>query len=168
MGELIIGIIWIIISLYCLVTEIIEKGEISTIIVSGIFLCIGIYLTITDLIKIKKDKKTEKKGEECYGIIKNIKKTSDKADTYKIEIITYIESTRQKETMEEDIGTSTQKYDIGNYVKLKYYKGDINIIKKVEFKEMTPIAQTNLKDEEQNLEKIDDIIEINGIKYKRM
>lgn len=171
MFELIFGIIWTIISFLILIFVLYCEADIYVTGFVSIFVIVGIYLIIKGISKLIKNYKTSKKGEECYGIIKNIKPTDNKVNghpIYEVEVITYIESIRNLETISEEIGFKYSKYPIGTFVKLKYYNGDINILKNVEFNDMPMSAQYYLKDQKEKVEAPDDIVTINGVRYKRM
>ena len=103
--------------------------------ICGIFLITGIALIILGLIKIIKNYLTSKKGEECYGCVKDIKETGKYINDnpiYKAKFSVFVESLYEVKEIEEDLGKSKEEYPVGTYVKVKYYNDDINIIEKLE------------------------------------
>lgn len=160
------------------------NSEISAVIFFFFFfsLCefLGLYLLISGLKAIIKDRKTKKYGIECYGIIRDIKKTGTSVNNrpkYKA-IVEFINpKTYELETLEEVIGLDYTKYYINSYVLCKYYQGDINIegriyednipenMKKMLIPIETEERETNEQSEEihnvmETIQKVDSIFEI--------
>lgn len=132
------GLIWLAITtpiflLFILVPGA-ERGgaEVSLIPVLGFitFEVIGFYLLISGLKQIIKNRKTEKHGTQCFGMICDIQKTgaySNGKAEYKAKVYFINPETRGIEKLEEIIGFDYNKYQIGSYIKCKYYQDDINI-----------------------------------------
>ena len=99
----------------------------------------GLYFLIRGLITIIKDKKTNKRGLECYGIIRNIQRTGEFNNKLEYKaIVNFINpETNELETLEENIGFNYPQYDIDTYVLCKYYQGNINI-EKIIFEKNVP------------------------------
>ena len=92
-------------------------------------------------------------------------------------------STYQIDNVSEVLGIGAFKYQVGQVVKVKYYDGDINIIEIVDISEVpgdaskfftTPVASTPsvvgsaTSSSLAGITNPADIIEIDGVKYKRM
>lgn len=81
------------------------------------------------------DKKTDKKGIECYGRIISISESGTYLNgkpEYKAEFLVYVYIENITKNIYETIGFNKEKYPLGSYVKLKYYNNDINIIELIE------------------------------------
>lgn len=100
-------------------------------VIPSIFLLIAVILIIYGLIKVIRNAMTETSGEKCYGIISGLKPTNtsimDKPILNAV-VNLYVESENKVLTIEESIGLDSDKYAIGTFVELKYYKGDINFV----------------------------------------
>lgn len=97
----------------------------------SIFVIIGLAILIKGIKKVSANVKTSKNGEECYGILTNISKTGNSVNgvrELKGHFYVYLVSTNQVVTVEEAIGFNPFKYQVNNYVKVKYYNGDINVL----------------------------------------
>ncbi len=168
MFELIFGLLFTIISTIILIVFLASgESNIIVLLVCGLFLIIGLIFMIKGLIKIIKDILTSKKGEECYGCVKDIQETGEYvngAPIYKAEFNVYVESEYRTFELSEKIGMKPEKYPIGSYAKLKYYDNDINIIESIEETSIPEEIKEKIKVDKM----IDEIIEIDGIKYKRM
>lgn len=107
-----------------------ESENFVGLLVPGLFLFIGLRLLISGFLKMLKDWKTKKHGEQCYAIIKDIQATGvlncDHPE-YKA-IMSFVNPiTYQVETIEEIIDFDKTKYPSNSYVLCKYFKNDINI-----------------------------------------
>lgn len=190
MFELIFGIVWIIISSSVFIPFLIveesmpkEVNVFSTmnpmlIIMAILFYGIGIFLVVKGAKKLIKDKKTEKNGEECYGIVESTNTTGAYVNgrpEYEALVQIYISSQNKTERITEKIGFDYNKYPIGSYVKVKYYNGDINIKEKVDSNYIGEPARSYLKpvstieNSEIAVKTVSaDEVEINGVKYKKV
>ena len=117
-------------------------------------------------------KKTEKYGEICYGIVTNVYPDGsyvNNAPEYQADVYLYITSEGRTDTITEIIGFDPMKYPTKSYVKVKYYQGDINIIEGLNSIKDVPMAtQRYFKEYEDFREQAEDIIIVNGKKYKRI
>ena len=98
----------------------------------GSFFIVGLLFIIIGLKKVYKDYQTKKNGEECYGRIVSIQPTGKSVNDkpiYKAEILIYSENEGKEYTISEEIGYNPEKYPVGNFLRVLYYNGDINIIK---------------------------------------
>ena len=176
----------------CLVIPGEQRGgvdlDIGLFIFFTIFELVGLYLLISGLITIIKDKKTKKHGIECYGIIRDIKKTGTSVNNrpeYKAIVDFVNPETYELETLEEIVGFDYTKYYINSYVLCKYYKGDINLEERIyennipeSMKKMlipieTEKKETNTQSEEihnviESIQKVDSILEKTGLIFKRL
>ena len=111
-------------------------GYLATLAVLTLFSVIGIICIIIGLTKSLKDKKTKKKGKECYAIVREHEETDTGTTTstgnkkeYKA-ILEFINpETNEIDDIEEIIGLYPNKYPVDSYLLCKYYKGDITIEK---------------------------------------
>lgn len=173
MFELIFGIIWTLFSsIFVFVTFISEDVPLLFKFMMCIFLIIGIIMIIKGLQKVIKNMKTNNYGEICYGYIQNVYPDGSYVNgmpEYKADILTYIPSTNSTETISEIIGFNPMKYPTDSYVIGKYYEGDINLEEIVNNFEQLPInVQNCFSNIEEEKKKIEDIVVINGVRYKRI
>lgn len=107
-----------------------ETVSLSTILFLLIVILAGLSFIIKKLKKIILDHKTEKFGEDSYAYIKNIypkENNTNSRPLYQGYFIVYIPSKNKTEKITEKVGYDALKYQIGTFVKVKYYNGDINI-----------------------------------------
>lgn len=142
-----------------------------------LFEVVGLYMLISGLRKIIKDRKTKKYGIECYGIVRDIQATGTFVNgnpEYKA-ILNFVNpETNQLETIEEIIGFDSNKYPIDSYVLCKYYQSDINLENIVSENEISVDIKKYLAPSQHvpnycNLEFSDDreYVIIDGVKYKK-
>ena len=142
-----------------------------------LFELIGLYLLISGLIKIIKDKKTKKYGVQCYAVIDDIQETGSYVNNnpeYKA-ILNFVNPvTHQVETIEEIIGFDYNKYPINSYILCKYYQNDINLENLIYENEVPEDIKKQLVPKQQvpnysNLEFSSDreYVTIDGIQYKK-
>ena len=180
MSLFIFGLIW---TIFCTLIFIpfILAGQIVVIIpFIVIFEGIGIFLIVKGAKQIIKDKKTDKNGIICYGIVNSISTTGTSVNgspELKALVTIYLESENNILNISEIIGFDANKYPEGSCVKVKYYDGDINIIELADFNYIPINAQNSLKatydllnnrNMSTDVNQASDVIEINGIKYKRI
>lgn len=186
MFNFIFGLIWTAfvtpIFIMCLVAPGEQRGGIdmnlSLFIVFILFEFIGLYLLVSGLKKIIKDKKTKKYGIQCYGIIREIQETGASVNDnpeYKAILHFLNPETNQIETIEEIIGLDYNKYPINSYILCKYYQGDINLENLISENEVPGAIKKYLVPAQQvsnysNLEFSSDKehVIIDGVKYKKM
>lgn len=185
MFNFLFGLVWtsFVISIFimCLIVPGEQRGGIDMdpflFIFFIIFEVFGLYMLISGLRKIIKDRKTKKNGIECYGIVRDIQTTGlyrNDNPEYKA-ILDFINpETNQLETIEEIIGFDYNKYPINSYVLCKYYQGDINLENIVSENEISVDIKKYLAPSQQvpnyyNLEFSDDreYVTIDGVKYKK-
>ena len=142
-----------------------------------VFEVIGLYMLISGLRQIIKDRKTKKHGIKCYGIVRDIQTTgsyvNDKPE-YKAILDFVNPETNQLETIEEILGFDYNKYPIDSYVLCKYYQGDINLENLVSENEIPGDIKKHLVPSQQmpnytNLEFSADkeYVTIDGVQYKK-
>lgn len=143
-----------------------------------LFEAIGLYMLISGLKKIIKDRKTKKHGIQCYAIVRDIQKTGSYVNgkpEFKT-ILNFINpETNQLETIEEITGFDYNKYPIDSYVLCKFYQGDINLEGLVSENEIPVDVKNYLYPSQQlsnyfNLEFSDDreYVTIDGVQYKKI
>lgn len=166
MFELIFGIIFLGVSLPFFIGMDFTKSPIMLLFL--IFPIVGLYFLISGLIKIIKNTMTAAKGVETFAAIQNVYPTSksiNDAPIYIAEFKVYDENTMEAKIIKEEVGIFPSKYPIGAYIKVKYYNNDVNLIKVVSEEEVPENIMRFIKTE---CAPLDDIIEINGVKYKRI
>jgi len=145
-----------------------------------VFEIIGLYMLISGIKTIIKDKKTKKYGTQCFGIVRDIQQTGAYVNDnpeYKALLDIVNPETNQIEKIEEIVGFDYRKYPINSYIQCKYYEGDINIDRVVAENEIPggikrmiiPIGQQQ-KPEYIDLEFSPDreYVTIDGVKYKKI
>ncbi|MBR1939521.1 hypothetical protein IJ847_02200 [Candidatus Saccharibacteria bacterium] len=142
----------------------------------AVFDLVGLVLMIFGLKKIIKDRKTEKYGLQCYGIVRRIEPTGASVNDnpeFKAVIDIVNPETMQVETVEEVIGFDHNKYPTNSYLLCKYYQGDINIKSIVSDSEVPESARQYLPVAEQgagqNVEYSSDgeFVSIDGVLYRK-
>ena len=106
MFEFVFSIIWLIFTGIFTFAGIMSSSSIDpmAIIVIVLFWIIGIFLFIKGLRKVIKNHKTEKYGEECYGIVNNIYPTGtyiNHQPEFKADFIVYIPSLNMRYCFQE-------------------------------------------------------------------
>lgn len=141
--ELIFGIIWTVISFiigFVLLLVMNFGGEGGGDLVLGLaivalFLVVGLFMIFLGLKRYITDNRTERFGEECFGRIKEIyadKVAFDGRKELKAKVKVYIPSYNIVVDAEEFVGYEDPDYEVGDYVKVKYYIGDINFLSGIE------------------------------------
>lgn len=104
----------------------------------AIFLAIGLFVTFLGVRKYIMDVKTEKFGELCYGLVQRVKisgKDSEDGKYIKARVKVYIQSYDVVDEAEEEVlcekSTDENDYAEGDFVRVKYYNGDINFVSKI-------------------------------------
>lgn len=169
---LIFGIVWTLFSALFLIIPILAgEGFDLFIIIPLLFIAIGIVMIVISSKKIIRDKKTDKYGEIGYGIIQSVYNSGtyiNGVPELKADVLVYLESQNRVETISEIIGMGRPKYQINAVVKLKYYNGDINFIEEVtNYDYLSENIRIFIDNNKTNVDN-NDIIEINGAKYKRI
>lgn len=96
-----------------------------------IFLAIGIYFLISGIMQVIRDKKTGKIGILTYGHFFSIYKTGaieDGEEELKAVFLSYLPDRNRVIRVEEIISFTPTDYKEGDFVQLKFYKGDVNIL----------------------------------------
>lgn len=186
MFKFLFGLVWIAfvtpIFIMCLVVPGEQRGGVDMnpylFIFFVVFEVVGLYMLISGLRKIVKDKKTKRNGIKCYAIVSDIQTTgsyvNDKPE-YKATLNFVNPETNQLETIEEIIGFNYNKYPINSYVLCKYYQGDINLENLVFENEIPGDIKKHLVPNQQmtnysNLEfSVDrEYVTIDGVQYKKI
>ena len=178
------GLFWTLFTMIFIVTFFVSGSvDIVAFLLILVFLVVGIVMMIIGGRQLIKNYKTNKYGEICYGIIKNVYPDGSYVNNkpeYKADVIVYIESQNKKETITEIIGFHPEKYPEDTFVELKYYEGDINFLKSnLNLESISANAQYILKDDigvkiEQNaplspgVSNGEDIIMVDGVRYKKI
>ncbi len=133
MFEIMFGLIWTAISLLIFIVML-STGSVFGILFMLIFVAIGLFVLWTGVKKLKANKDTDIHGVETYGIVVDIRPSGSSVngrDILNADVV-IVEETGVTGRYTESIGTSYNKYRIGEYVFVKYYNDDINIINKAE------------------------------------
>lgn len=148
--ELIFGIIWtaaailfaIIYFVNCGVQNFTlgDLGNIISILIAGII--VGGPFLYFGLKQFIADRKTKRKGEICFGYIDGLEICGVKNHIAKIKV--YIPKKQRVLEVEDDVYRKKTEYSEGDFVRVKIYNGDINVISKVEPEELIPEDIRNL------------------------
>ena len=141
----------------------------------GMFLGIGIFLIIHGARKVIRNMQTKVNGEECFGRVLAIAKTGtyiNERPVYKAQVLLISNVEGTDYTIWEEIGFNPRRFQIGEYIKVLYYKGDINFIDEEEYSTQYDIPEDTkryLNDLSQDLipTSNDDSILIDGVRYIR-
>lgn len=100
----------------------------------GLFVLIGVVITIKGLAKILSNVLTTTQGEEVYGIIVDIYPNGTYINGRPVfdAEIAIVEDNGMIGMYKETVGMSCNKYFIGDFLRLKHYKKDVNILEKVD------------------------------------
>lgn len=131
MIEVIIGSIFILASLPVAKISFWGGMNSSAIMLVLIFGGVGCILFVHGLKEIIRNNKTENYGQECFGKVVYIYDTGTRVNEsilYGAEVIVYINSEHRTMIVKEKVGFNPELYKVGTYVKVKYYRGDINFI----------------------------------------
>lgn len=136
MFELIFGLAWLSFSLvFFAMWNFLPGGEggegllILLNLMSILFMIIGAAITWVGLKKVIANKKTDRHGELCYGLITKVKTNGtviNNEPQYDAYLKVYVESTGQFVEAHESIGGNLGQFPEGTYYAVKYYEGDIN------------------------------------------
>lgn len=175
MFELCFGIFWCLITLLCTIPifKSSEGIDLFLILFVGIFWFIGIFLLVKGLKKVIANHNTEKLGEECYAMIRNIYPNGNSANgapEFNADLLVYVSSKNTMEQVSERIGFNAFKYQLNTFIKGKYYSGDINIEETIDYNSIPLNIRPNFDHLISNNTKqiAEDIITINGVKYKKI
>lgn len=131
-----------------------------------IFEAIGLFLLVSGIKQVIKDKKTNKFGDITYGQIISIYGTgssSNGKEELQAEILTYVSNQNTLKRFNEIIGFPPIIYNVGDFVQLKFYEDDINIIQTVSENMIPNTVLTLLKEES----KKQNTIIVNGEVYTK-
>ena len=185
MFKIIFGLFFILITVPFWVV-IIGSGEYFALLFISIFDIVGLVFFISGLKKAIKDGKTRRNGVETYAQINAVLPSGtyvNDVPELKGEFTVFNPNTYQTENVTEILGVGAFKYQVGQVVKVKYYDGDINIIEIVDISQVpgdaskfftTPVASTPsvvgsaTSPSLSGITNPADIIEIDGVKYKRI
>lgn len=142
-----------------------------------VFVAVGAYVLIRGLKQIIVNFKIKQFGIECYGIINDIQQTERSNNRSGDKVIVHFinPETQSIETLEALTGYDHYKFRLNSYVKCKYYKGKIQIIKKL-FKKSIPEEIKECLDPFRAKSDIPDIsfsddreyVFIDGVRYSRV
>lgn len=135
MYELFMGLVMTVLTAW-IIYETAKSGglTLTPMMLLGLFLFLGLGLIFTSIKKMIADKKTNAYGEYRYGMVVRVFPSGakdDKADIMNAEIIV-VQSGGVIGVYVESMRTNHNKYRVGQYVYVKHYGNDINIISKIE------------------------------------
>lgn len=183
----IFGLIWTLVSGFVL-TIMLSTGDgpIGAILFMLLFVGVGLFCMIKGILEVLRNYMTNKKGIVCYGIIEKLEPTNTSYNgnpVYRANAMIYLESENRVISCSESLGLDIRNIVEGSCVKVKYYNNDINYIDmNVDFNTIPYNAQNALSSYYIDRTKInnttsvdsrviyenDNIIEVNGVKYKKM
>ena len=152
MFELIFGAFWTLITAIVsgafLFGGAISDGEMPVIFFIcffGLFWAIGLFMLFKGLKKILANTATSMRGTETYGIILDIHPNGNSVNGRPQLVADVLVVTENDEVNRytEVIGFDWNKYDVGQYLKVKHYKNDINIIEEMH-KSQIPYDKLNM------------------------
>lgn len=187
MFELIFGLIWELVAIPFMIIFVGNSDDTPIFVVAiiSIFVVVGIVMIIKGIVEIVKNMRTSKLGEEAYGRVINIKGNGQYINDSPVlvaEVKVYVKSLNQVIDCSEEVGTGIPKYDIGEYVKVKYYKGDINFLEKVNvdalpldiknyiYEEVKPTVESSSEVHQGPIVYYEsqDIVNVDGVRYKKI
>ncbi len=147
----------------------------------GVFWIIGLVMLTLGIIKICRNLQTSTHGVETYGVIIDITPTNMRINNRPVmqAEVAVVQDGRIKMHAER-IGTGRGQYHIGDYLRLKCYKNDINILEKVEQSQVSYLQLPLLENEYQKIhghnhnyavpdyDNADEYITINGQRYRKI
>ncbi len=141
MFELVFGLIWTAFSLLFVVIAF-SAGGISALPVlgiMGIFIAVGVFLIVRGGKQVVKDYKTKKNGDEVYGMVIEICPSGASVNDRPImnADVVIAEVHGGVGVYTDTIGTDRNKYRIGDFLIVKHYDDDINIVSRVD-EDMVP------------------------------
>ena len=94
-----------------------------------LFIVIGAVITYKGFKKIIANRKTEKYGEVCYGLITSLRVNGtviNGVSQYDAYLKIFVESKGTFVDVHETIGSKTAQFPVGTYYAVKYFENDIN------------------------------------------
>ncbi len=164
MQTIISGVVILVLSLITfIVCNLLELGDLG-ILLTFLILVVGLAVLLCGLISGGKDFLTLLFGKKTYAFVTDVRKTNSLVYNqyiYESDFNVYDESGKP-EVITTKIGTNKNKFPLGTYVELKYYKGNIYRIKSISSNFVPNNIKNMIKKE------IDDTVVILGMKYKRI
>ena len=181
MDKLIFGLVWEIFSgLMCFIFLYFGGFDLFIFLFFLIFLVVGGIVLWQGIKDVTKNKKTDFKGEICYGVITSIDadRTSVQVNgncQYRATVEFYYPPVNGTMSLSELYGYKMHKHYVGECVKIKYYNNDINIIEgNIDINTLPYNIQDSLMGVKQNnavpeglYTGEENVIIINGVKYVR-
>ena len=181
MDKFIFGLIWsVFVILFAAIWISFGEFKTSILLFFLIFIAVGLWIMYLGIKELLKNKKTNKYGEICYGIITSIDADTSSVQVngncqYKATVNFYYPQLNGTMTFCESYGYKREKYSVGECVKVKYYNDDINIIEgNIDINTLPYNIQDCLKGVQQNNAVPDGLytgneneIVINGVRYVR-
>ena len=147
----------------------------------GVFWIIGLVMLFLGIRKIYRNIRTSTHGVETYGVIIDITPTNMRINNMPVmQAEVAVVQDGRIEMHAERIGTGRSKYHIGDYLRLKCYKNDINILEQVEHSQVPYLQLPLLEQEYQSFhgrsnhytvpdyDNADEYITINGQRYRKI
>jgi hypothetical protein len=181
MDKFIFGLVWSgLIALFAGICIYFGNIETGLLLVFLAFFAIGLWVMYLGIKDLSKNRKTNKYGEICYGIIKSIDAATSSVEVngrcqYKATVEFYFPPMNTTMSLSELYGYKMYKHYVGECVKVKYYNNDINIIEgNIDINTLPYNIQDCLKGVQQNNSVPDGLytgneneIVINGVRYVR-
>lgn len=113
-----------------------------------IFEVIGLVFLFSGIKQVVIDKKTDKYGNMTYGQIIHIYGTGSEyngKEELQAEILVYLPTENKTKKINEIIGFPPLEYNVGDFVQLKIYENDVNVVRVVLENEIPNTILTLLK-----------------------
>ena len=147
-----------------------------------LFIAAGVWVMYLGIKELQKNKKTNKYGEICYGIVTAIEPAKSNIEIngrtpFSVYVDVYVGSMNFVSNYSEEIGFEQYKYRVGECLKVKFYDNDINILEgNVDFNSLPYDIQNKFLPSTTRATNIpqglysgqEDTIIINGVEYKKM
>lgn len=147
MVELIFGIFWTIVSVLMLVLAWSAGGLVIAFML--VFVVVGLFLVFTGLKKVLANRATNIYGVETYGIVVDVRPSGTRINDRPVlnADVVIVEESGVTGRYTESIGTSYNKYRVGEYVLVKYHNDDINIINRADISIVPQYIKDKLQSE---------------------
>jgi hypothetical protein len=174
MSDLVFGIIWLTFSILMSIPFYISVGAAGAsemifmlFLFFSIFYAVGLWILIRGIKRVTKDKATDRMGAVTVGKVLRIGKTGTYVNgnpELKAEIASYDTQTMRIKAYVEVIGFAPAKYRPGQYLRVKVYEDDLNILGEIDENEVS-IKDKEIIDRAFPTPEDEKVVYINGVKY---
>lgn len=145
MFEIIFGAFWMLIVAPMTISTLAD-GDFGSMILLLPFLAVGIWLLYSGFKKVAKNAKTNAQGSNSYGLVVDFSESGTYINgnpVWNAHIMAIAEYGLVHE-FKEEVGLNP-KFDVGDFVAIKYYQDDINVIGRVSLYEVPEKARNILQ-----------------------